>query len=393
MRRVRLNIAVCVFLVALCWIVFGQTIHFSFVNYDDPEYVYENLHISRGLTIKSIAWAFTYIHAENWHPVTTLSHMLDCQLFGLNAAGHHFTNVLLHTVAVLLLFLILRQMTGALWCSAFVASLFAIHPLRVESVAWISERKDLLSGIFFMLTLISYSRYVRQPSIRRYAVLTILFVCGLMSKPMLVTVPIVLFLLDYWPLQRMKSAKSISAFVIEKIPLAILSIASAVVTLVVQSQSVGSVEQLPIPLRINNASVSYIVYLWKMVWPARLAPFYPHPETAIPFWLGGLSGALLVTITGVAFAFRRRHPYVLTGWLWYVIMLIPVIGFVQVGWQARADRYTYLPQIGLYVAGTWATADLVASWRRSARTSDRFGDRSYIVARITGCNSNVVLAR
>lgn len=356
-------ITICVFLTATTWLVFGQTLGHDFINYDDPGYVYENSHITSGLSVNGIGWAFTNVHAGNWHPLTTLSHMLDCQLFDLSATGHHFTNVLFHTIVVLLLFYLLRQITGKLWPSAFVAGLFAIHPLRVESVAWISERKDVLSGIFFMLTLISYVRYVRHPSISRYGLLSILFVCGLMSKPMLVTVPIVLLLIDWWPLQRFINGKSISALIIEKIPLFILSMASAVVTLIAQRQSVGSTNQLPISLRIGNAIVSYLIYLWKTVWPTNLAPFYPHPETAIPLWITATSAALLMAITGVALVLRKRYPYVLTGWLWYVVMLVPVIGVIQVGWQARADRYTYLSEIGIYLAVTWATIDFVASWR------------------------------
>ena len=288
--------------------------------------------------------------------------MLDCQLYGLRAGWHHFTNVLLHTVAVILLFLALTKMTGAFWRSAFAAAVFAIHPLRVESVAWIAERKDVLSGVFFMLTLLAYMHYTRLPSVRRYLVVVFVLGCGLMSKPMLVTVPFVLLLLDYWPLDRIRGQFWLRVW--EKIPLVALSAISSVATLVAQKGAVGWTEDLPILERINNAIVSYAFYIWQIFWPTRLAVFYPHPENALPFWEIISSLLLLICITAVAIALQKQRPYLMTGWLWYLGMLVPVIGLVQVGWQARADRYTYLPQIGLYIAVTWAVADLTASWRR-----------------------------
>jgi len=288
--------------------------------------------------------------------------MLDCQLYGLRAGWHHFTNVLLHTVAVILLFLALTKMTGAFWRSAFAAAVFAIHPLHVESVAWIAERKDVLSGVFFMLTLLTYMHYTRLPSVRRYLVVVFVLGCGLMSKPMLVTVPFVLLLLDYWPLDRIRGQFWLRVW--EKIPLVALSAISSVATLVAQKGAVGWTEELPILERITNAIVSYVFYIWQIFWPTRLAVFYPHPENALPFWEIISSLLLLICITAVAIALRKQRPYLMTGWLWYLGMLVPVIGLVQVGWQARADRYTYLPQIGLYIAVTWAVADLTASWRR-----------------------------
>ncbi len=369
-----------VVLVAITWLVFGQTLGHDFVNFDDHVYVYDNPLVTKGLTASGVIGAFTHSHARNWHPLTTMSHMLDCQLYGLKAGGHHFTNVLLHTIAVLLLFAVLRDMTGAFWRSAFVAALFAIHPLHVESVAWVAERKDVLSAVFFMLTLGAYVRYVRAPSIGRYVTVAFLFALGLMSKPMLVTLPCVLLLLDYWPLRRFakpSSAKSKSKsrswldrqsiprqLILEKIPLLALSAGSCVATLLAQSQRVGSIDQLPFMWRVNNAFVSYVAYVWQMFWPAKLAVFYPHPNNRLPFGEVILSIAFLVAAIVVALLLRRKMPYILTGWFWYLGMLVPVIGVVQVGEQAHADRYTYLPQIGLYLLVTWAATDLTALWRR-----------------------------
>ena len=364
-----LAVCVCVFLVALTWIVFGQTLRHDFVNYDDPRYVYQNTRITNGLDLAGIVWAFTHIHAENWHPVTTITHMLDCQLYGLKAGEHHFTNVLLHTVAVVLLFFVFQQMTGAIWRSAFVAALFAIHPLHVESVAWVAERKDVLSGVFFMLTLLAYVRYARAPSIWRYVTVALMFALGLMSKPMLVTLPFVLLLLDYWPLERIRPEEShagrqLLRLFAEKVPLMALSAVSSTVTYLAQRGALGWTEQLPILARINNAFVTYVIYLRQMFWPAKLAVFYPHPENRLPQWEIGLAVALLACITTTALVLRKVAPYLITGWFWYLGMLVPVIGLVQVGWQGHADRYTYLPQVGLYIAGTWAVADLTASFRQ-----------------------------
>ena len=368
MNRRWLAVGVCVCVAVLTWVIFGQTLRHDFINYDDPRYVYENTKITSGLNIAGIAWAFTHIHSENWHPLTTISHMLDCQLHGLKAGWHHFTNVLLHTIATILLFIALRQMTGALWRSAFVAAVFAIHPLRVESVAWIAERKDVLSGVFFMLTLLAYVHYVRAPSIGRYLFVAVVFAFGLMSKPMLVTLPFVLLLLDYWPLSRIRDPscdirRRLLTLVLEKIPLIALSAVSSAVTFFAQRGAVGWTEQLPVLARINNSVVSYVAYIWQMLWPLKLAVFYPHPENRLPLWEIILSLLLLIGITAAAIALRKRRPYFITGWLWYLGMLVPVIGLVQVGWQGRADRYTYLPQIGLYIVATWAVDDFTALWR------------------------------
>jgi tetratricopeptide (TPR) repeat protein len=365
------TVGICLSLALLTWLVFGQTLWHDFVNYDDPRYVYENTRITSGLSISGVAWAFTHIHSLNWHPLTTISHMLDCQLYGLKAGGHHFTNVLLHTLAAILLFLALQQMTGgpsrtgSVLRSAFVAAVFAIHPLRVESVAWIAERKDVLSGVFFMLTLLAYVYYARLPRVGRYLLVVFLFACGLMSKPMLVTLPFVLLLLDYWPLDRIKD--QFWKRVLEKIPLIALSAVSSIITFLVQKGAVGRTEELPILERINNAIVSYVLYIWQMLWPVNLAVFYPHPENRLSLWEIASCLLFLICITAIAIGLRKERPYLLTGWLWYLGMLVPVIGFVQVGWQGRADRYTYLPQIGLYIAATWALADLTA-WYRHQRT-------------------------
>jgi hypothetical protein len=267
----------CILLAGLVWLVFGQTVGHQFVNFDDESYVYANPVVSHGLSPQAIGWAFTHIVSHNWHPLTTISHMVDCQLFALKPAGHHFTNVMLHTIAAILLLIVLYQMTGALWRSAFVAAIFAIHPLHVESVAWIAERKDVLSAVFFMLTIGAYVQFVRRPAILRYIILSIFFALGLMSKPMLVTVPFVLLLLDYWPLQRFRNARSTSPrLFLEKIPLLILSVPVAVITVVTQRHGINSIENLSLPWRIGNAFVSLLIYIRQMIWPLDLAVFYPH---------------------------------------------------------------------------------------------------------------------
>jgi hypothetical protein len=359
-------IGVCLFV--LTWVVYAQTLRYDFVNYDDPRYVYQNTRITSGISVANVAWAFSHIHSENWHPLTTITHMLDCQLHGLNAGWHHFTNVLLHCVSVVLLFVALERMTGALWRSAFVSAVFAVHPLHVESVAWIAERKDVLSAFFFMLTLLAYLHYTRAPSIGRYLTVVLGVALGLMSKPMLVTLPFVLLLLDYWPLERFETNRSntgrrLLQLVLEKIPLIALSAVSSIVTFLAQRGAIGWTEQLPVSARISNALVAYVIYIRQMFWPTRLAVFYPHPENRLPVWEIGLAFIVLVGITATAFRLRKKAPYIVTGWLWYLGMLVPVIGLVQVGWQGHADRYTYLPQIGLYIAVTWAVTDFTRSWR------------------------------
>jgi tetratricopeptide (TPR) repeat protein len=362
------TVCICIALAALTWAIFGQTLRYDFVNYDDPSYVYQNTRIASGINVANIAWAFTHVHSENWHPLTTITHMLDCQLHGLKAGWHHFTNLLLHTIAVVLLFIALQQMTGALWRSAFVSAVFAVHPLHVESVAWIAERKDVLSAVFFMLTLLAYLHYTHAPSIGRYLTVAFVIALGLMSKPMLVTIPFVLLLLDYWPLRRFEARKSRTGRqllrpILEKIPLIVLAAVSSTITFLAQRGAIGWTEQLPISERVTNALVAYVIYIRQMFWPVGLAVFYPHPEDRLSAWEISLAFIILVGITLAALLFRKKAPYFVTGWLWYLGMLVPVIGLVQVGWQGHADRYTYLSQIGLYIAVTWAVSDWSRSWR------------------------------
>ena len=361
MRLKTLKLGVCAAIVALTWAVFGQTIRHQFVNYDDPNYVTNNAHVVAGLSWYGVIWAFTHVHSQNWHPLTTMSHMLDCQLFGLNPGAHHLVNLLWHSIAAVLLFLALAQMTNSLWPSAFVAALFAIHPLRVESVAWIAERKDVLSGFFFMLTLLAYFSWTKKRTLARYVTMSILFAFGLMSKPMLVTLPIVLLLLDYWPLNRFGRSTFVK-LMIEKVPLFILSIGSCVATLWAQNLALGSAALLPFKWRIANAVVSYFDYIRQTFWPVDLAPFYIHPENRLELWRLAVAAIVLIGITAVVFVRRKKNPYLIVGWFWYLVMLIPVIGIIQVGLQGRADRYTYLPQIGLYVALVWLVRDLTKSW-------------------------------
>ncbi len=371
------HFAVCGVIVLLIGIVFGQTLSYDFVNYDDKTYIYGNPLVSSGLSLHGLLRAFVDTQTNNWHPLTLVSHMIDCQLYDLKPGGHHFTNVFLHTIAAVLLFLWLRNIagkgqSGSDWSSAFVTALFAIHPLRVESVAWIAERKDVLSAIFFFLTLGAYVRYARARALGRYLTMSILFACGLMSKPMLVTTPVVLLLLDYWPLNRGQrteargqkfNAEIWRKLIVEKLPLFGLSAASSIVAFALQVQSTESVGQLPFGWRLQNALVTYVTYIWQMFWPANLAVFYPHPDDHLALWQVALSALFLIAITWVVFALRRNRPYLLVGWLWYLIMLLPVIGIVEVGLQGHADRYTYLPHVGLYIALTWLTADVARSLR------------------------------
>jgi Flp pilus assembly protein TadD len=337
---------------------------------------------------ENVAWAFTTISAANWHPLTWLSHMLDVQLFGLNPAGHHFTSLLLHVANVVLLFLIMEVMTGALWPSALVAALFAIHPINVESVAWIAERKNLLSTSFWLLTMWAYVRYARQPAWSKYIAVFASFALALMSKPMVVTLPFALLLLDYWPLDRLRNTaaesandkadnpkthsrqvaskrayprRSLAQLAIEKAPLLLLAAASSVITVRAQQAggAVGTTEVFPVSVRFENAAVSYADYLLDAVWPFRLAVFYPHPRTALPAWQVALAALVLLGITAIVVRRAERSRYLPLGWLWYLGTLIPVIGIVQVGLQSRADRYAYVPLIGIFVViafyvGEWA---------------------------------------
>ena len=349
--------AICGALAVLTFAVFSPTLHHQFVNYDDDLYVYDNPVVARGLTWQGVAWAFG-IHVVNWHPLTWLSHMLDCQLYGLHPWGHHLTNILLHTATVVCLFLVLREMTGALWRGAFVAAVFAVHPLRVESVAWVAERKDVLSGLFLVLTIWAYARYARHPgSPWRYSLVLLLFALGLMSKPMLVTLPLLLLLLDYWPLGREGNVRRL---MLEKLPLLALSVAVCAITYLAQSKAVHSGGVFTLQARLANAVVSGVIYLRQMFWPSGLAVLYPFPASLTPVWQWAGAFLLLAALSILAWMQRRTRPWLLAGWLWHWLMLLPVLGLIQVGRQAHADRYTYLPQIGLIIALTWLLAELLA---------------------------------
>lgn len=347
---------VCIALAVAVWLVFGRSVGFDFVDFDDPGIITENPLVRSGLTMAGIGGAFTQSLVSSWVPLTAMSHMLDCQVFGLWAGGHHLTSVLLHAATSVLLFLVLREMTGSLWRCAFVAALFALHPLRAESVVWISERKDVLSGLFFMLTLGAYVRWTRQPAVGRWW--TFLFLAlGLLSKAMLITTPLVLLLLDHWPLRR-TAQTSFKRLVIEKAPLFLLSLAAAAAQLLVAGQAIASSDERPLTLRVANAVVSCATYVVQMAWPANLAAVYPYPRHGVGTVTLLAASVLLIAISVAACRWRRRFPWFAVGWLWHLVMLLPVLGLIQAGDAARADRYTYLPQIGLYLilawsAGTW----------------------------------------
>jgi Flp pilus assembly protein TadD len=344
------------------------------VNWDDPEYVSDNPMVARGLTWPGVVWAFTSAHAANWHPLTWLSHMLDVQLYGMHAGPHHITNVVLHVASTVLLFGWLARATGAIGRSVVVAALFAAHPLHVESVAWIAERKDVLSTVFWMLALWAYTAYVRRPSLGRYATLFASVAFGLMAKPMVVTLPIVLLLLDVWPLRRVELGEFGQRERIvwlrlarEKVPLFVLALASAVVTFAAQSQggAVAKLDAFPLRLRLANALISYVIYIEAMLWPSRMAVVYP-PRTTPTVWALSAAAVALVGISLVAVRSATSRPYLIVGWLWYLGTLVPVIGLVQVGSQPMADRYTYVPLVGLFIILAWGVPDVLAGWR-SAR--------------------------
>jgi protein O-mannosyl-transferase len=373
--NVRLELLICLFFVISILCIYWQMRNFSFVNYDDNQYVSGNYHVQAGLTLESIRWSFTATRASNWHPLTWLSHMLDCQIYGMNPGHHHMTSVLFHILNSLLLFFIFKGISGSLWKSAFVAALFALHPLHVESVAWVAERKDVLSTFFWMLTLWCYAGYVKSLRLDKYLLLILFYILGLMAKPMLVTLPFVLFLLDYWPLKRfqLKSSNNKNpaiqrpfsfALIREKIPLFLLSAASSIFTYLVQKSggSVNSLAAIPFHVRLANALVSYVSYIGKMIWPHNLAVLYPY-QKSITLWKIAGAGLLLVIISVFVFRMLRSKPYLTVGWLWYLGTLVPVIGIVQVGSQALADRYTYVPLIGIFIMITWGIDDLVLKWR------------------------------
>jgi len=407
MNRTRTNALIATALAALTAALFAQVAGFDYVNYDDPYYVQDNLIMQRGLTGYGVKWAFTTTTLGNWHPLTWLSYMLDCQLFGAAPGAHHLVNVLFHALSAILLFLALERMTQAPWRSAFVAALFALHPLHVESVAWIAERKDVLSSFFWMLTLWAYALYAERTGTKRYLFVLFSFLAGLMAKSMLVTVPVILLLMDGWPLKRFAAARPavlapetaaghaepkgkkdrrrkeerkrpaakpgagkgplpFLPLLAEKVPLAVLSIAAGVIALVTQQKSgaVVSLTQLSLAERIGNALVSYVLYLWKAIWPSGLAVFYPlHPWPPAAVMAAAL---VLIALSAGVLRWGRRFPYLVFGWVWYLVTLLPVIGLVKLGDAAMADRYTYIPLIGPFVALAWGACDLSARFRLSA---------------------------
>lgn len=355
-------------------VLYYPALNSAFVNYDDPAYVTANTRVLRGLSWNNIAWAFTATVEANWHPVTWISHMADVQFFGTNPRGHHLVSILLHALNVLLLFFVLRRATGYLFRSAMVAALFAVHPLNVECVAWVAERKSLLSMLFLLLALAAYGWYASKRTGTRYAVLVVLSALGLAAKPMVVTLPILFLLWDYWPLQRVASAAETSSehptffhLAAEKIPLLVMSAASSWITLYAQHSAgaLGNTELLPLGLRIENAIYSYVAYIGKGIWPARLAVFYPHPEGSLAVWKVFAAALLLIAITSATWFYRERRRYLLMGWLWYLVAMIPMVGIVQVGRQAMADRYAYLPFVGLFIIAVWGCSELLAHLKLS----------------------------
>ncbi len=366
-------------LVALTFGIYGQTVWHPFINLDDEVLIYGNPHVRSGLRWENILWAFTSTSgASFWHPLTWLSHMLDVELFGMNAGGHHLMSVGIHALNAMVLFLVLARMTGFPWRSAFVAALFAVHPLHVESVAWAAERKDVLGALFFLLSLWAYTRYVERPGVCRYGWVALCFALSLMSKSMGVTLPFVLLLLDYWPLRRIEGITPVGEdsdgkcphvtwkrALLEKVPLFLMAAVSVALTLSYEGDStwVTPWDALPIGYRVANAVVSYALYLWRTVWPVDLAVFYPHPGREIAMWKVGISGLFLSVATVLAVRFGKRRPYLPVGWFYYLGTLVPVIGLVQVGSQAMADRFTYIPLIGIFILIVWGVPEAIGRLR------------------------------
>jgi Flp pilus assembly protein TadD len=355
------SIPILIGLVALNLFVYWDVQRFDFVNWDDSTYLTENPNVQAGLSASNVWWALTTGHSPYWHPLTWLSHMLDVTLYGMDPGPHHVTNLIIHIASTLLVFLLLRRMTRDTGPSAFVAAMFAVHPLHVESVAWLAERKDVLSSVLLLVTIWMYVRYVEAPSSQRYLAVAGAYALALMSKPMVVTLPFALLLLDVWPLRRRS--------IIDKVPLIVLALATSVATFVVQKQvgAVAGLSALPLTLRIQNALLGYVMYLWTTIWPTHLAAFYPLRDIAA--WeIAGAAG-VLVALTVLAFLARRRYPYVLVGWLWYVVTVAPVIGLMQAGEQARADRFMYVPILGLFIIAAWGGRDVLRRFRVSPRTA------------------------
>ncbi len=362
-------------LVAASLFAYEPIRHNNFVHYDDNTYITENPNVTGGITQDSVIWAFTKLYMANWHPLTWLSHMLDCEIYGLNPVGHHVTSVLIHTASSLLLFWTMRKMTGAIWTSAFVAAVFALHPLHVESVAWAAERKDTLSGLFWMLTMFAYARYAERPNFTRYSLVLLVFTLGLMSKPMVITLPFVLLLLDWWPLDRLARFKNkataatarfqkatILRLLIEKVPMLVLTALSGVITIIAQHSggAVATLEHISLDCRIANAFISYISYIGKTLWPSGLAVPYPNPHKSISDTVSLICISLFVLMTVISVYAGRRRKYIVVGWLWYVGTLVPVLGLIQVGEQGMADRYMYVPMLGLLIIIAWFVKDVVS---------------------------------
>jgi protein O-mannosyl-transferase len=366
-------ILLCAALIAITLAVYWQVGNHEFLNYDDTVYVTENPHVTTGITGSNIIWAFTSVHADNWHPVTWLSHMADAQIYGMNPRGHHLTNVLIHAISTVLLFLLLFRLTGSLWQSSFTAALFALHPLHVESVAWVAERKDVLSAFFWFLTLLLYAEYVTKKKPTMYILSLFSFVLGLMSKPMLVTLPVVMLLMDFWPINRDRLEKQepghfrlsgtqsfLPALVKEKIPFFVCSLLSSAVTIYAQRAggAIKNFTEVPLGFRIENAITAYVKYLAKTLWPHNLAVLYPFPSS-FPLWQVIGSLLVLILMSAATILVRRRHPYLAVGWFWFLVTLVPVIGLIQVGMQAMADRYTYIPLVGLFIMAAWGVPTLI----------------------------------
>ena len=373
-RKVRWTL--CILLIMATLAIYYHAIRNPFVNYDDWGYVTENRHVQQGISRDTLRWALTATEEDNWHPLTWMSHALDCQLFGLNATGHHLTSVILHVINAALLFFMLMRVTGARWRSLLVGALFALHPINVESVAWVAERKTVLSMFFFLASLGAYGWYARKPALSRYATVCVLFTLGLSAKPMIVTLPCVLLLMDFWPLGRVHGRSSPSAvfqipqfrftrIVIEKIPLFVLSAASSLVTVIAQRGAIRTNESYPFLIRLANAVYAYAMYLGKTVWPVRLGSFYPYQGEKLSGWTIVLCLAILGVVTWFVWRNRSR-AYLPVGWFWFLGTMIPMIGLVQVGDQAMADRYAYLPLVGLFVTIVWLSGDLLADEQLSA---------------------------
>lgn len=366
--RTRNLLITCVALLVIIFAVYMQVGNHEFLNYDDEDYVTKNTHVAGGLNGANIIWAFTSVEVANWHPVTWLSHMADVQIYGMNPRGHHLSNVIIHAVSTVLLLFLLLRLTGALWPSAFVAALFALHPVHVESVAWIAERKDVLSAFFWFLTLIVYAEFTLKRKLKLYSIALLFFILGLMSKPMLVTLPVVMLLFDFWPLKRFEHGEQesgglhqlsarIIALVIEKIPFFVCSLFSGIITLYAQAGAMSSLDLIPFRIRIENSLIAYVKYIGKTIWPCDLAMLYPLPQS-LPLWQSISSLLVLLLVSAATIRAGRKYPYLAVGWFWFIVTLVPVIGLIQVGAQSMADRYTYIPLVGLFILATWGVRDL-----------------------------------